>query len=78
MHTEGCGEITVIAELKDAVLVHYTLGGTYFEDFKVCEYADKWRRECAAVSNVAPTEACMRFVAQFVARAGAGARAWPC
>jgi len=57
------------------VLVRYALGGPYFEDLKDCEYADKWRRERAAMSNVAPTEACMRFVAQFVARAGAGARA---
>jgi hypothetical protein len=75
MHIQGCGKITVITEFKDAVLVRYALGGPYFEDLKDCEYADKWRRERAAMSNVAPTEACMRFVAQFVARAGAGARA---
>jgi len=27
----------------DAALVHYTLGGPYFEEFGTCEYADAWR-----------------------------------
>lgn len=30
---------------RDAALVHYTLGGPYFEQYKDCEYADEWRRE---------------------------------
>ncbi|MDB5808191.1 MAG: hypothetical protein JWN94_313 [Betaproteobacteria bacterium] len=30
---------------KDAALVHYTLGGPYFDEFRECEYADDWRRE---------------------------------
>lgn len=29
----------------DAALVHYTLGGPYFEQYAGCEYADEWRRE---------------------------------
>jgi hypothetical protein len=28
----------------DASLVHYTLGGPYFDDYRDCEYADEWRR----------------------------------
>jgi lipopolysaccharide biosynthesis glycosyltransferase len=30
---------------RDAALVHYTLGGPYFEQYKDCEYADEWRME---------------------------------
>jgi lipopolysaccharide biosynthesis glycosyltransferase len=30
---------------KDAALVHYTLGGPYFYDYRDCDYADEWRRE---------------------------------
>ena len=30
---------------RDAALVHYTLGGPYFEQYKDCEYADEWRLE---------------------------------
>jgi lipopolysaccharide biosynthesis glycosyltransferase len=29
----------------DAALVHYTLGGPYFEEYRDCEYAEEWRRE---------------------------------
>jgi lipopolysaccharide biosynthesis glycosyltransferase len=29
----------------DAALVHYTLGGPYFEEYRDCEYAQEWRRE---------------------------------
>lgn len=29
----------------DVSLIHYTLGGPYFEPTKNCEYADEWRRE---------------------------------
>jgi len=29
----------------DAALVHYTLGGPYFDEYRNCEYADEWRRE---------------------------------
>lgn len=28
-----------------AALVHYTLGGPYFESYRNCEYAEEWRRE---------------------------------
>lgn len=29
----------------NAALVHYTLGGPYFEEYSSCEYASEWRRE---------------------------------
>jgi len=28
-----------------AALVHYTLGGPYFHEYRDCEYAEEWRRE---------------------------------
>jgi len=30
---------------RDVSLVHYTLGGPYFEEYRDCEYAEEWRRE---------------------------------
>ena len=30
---------------REASLVHYTLGGPYFEEYRDCEYADEWRAE---------------------------------
>lgn len=33
----------------DAALVHYTLGGPYFQQYADCEYACEWRRECEAM-----------------------------
>jgi lipopolysaccharide biosynthesis glycosyltransferase len=30
---------------RDASLVHYTLGGPYFDEYRDCEYADEWRQE---------------------------------
>jgi len=30
---------------KDVSLVHYTLGGPYFDEYRDCEYAEEWRRE---------------------------------
>lgn len=30
---------------KDASLVHYTLGGPYFGDYRNCEYAQEWHSE---------------------------------
>lgn len=30
---------------RDAALVHYTLGGPYFEPYAGCEYSAEWRRE---------------------------------
>lgn len=32
------------APRADAALVHYTLGGPYFDEYAACEYADEWRR----------------------------------
>ena len=34
----------------DAKIVHFTLGGPYFEAYRDCDYADEWRREFAAMS----------------------------
>ena len=33
-------------------LVHYTLGGPYFDEYRDCEYADEWRREREAMLKV--------------------------
>ncbi len=33
------------ARREDAALVHYTLGGPYFDEFHDCEYAQQWRDE---------------------------------
>jgi len=41
----------------DAALVHYTLGGPYFAEYAQCEYAEHWRRECAAMSTTASAPA---------------------
>jgi hypothetical protein len=30
---------------RDVSLVHYTLGGPYFDGYRDCEYAEEWRRE---------------------------------
>jgi hypothetical protein len=30
---------------RDVSLVHYTLGGPSFEEYRNCEYAEEWRRE---------------------------------
>ena len=32
---------------RNVSLVHYTLGGPYFDEYRDCEYADEWRREHA-------------------------------
>ena len=36
----------------DASLVHYTLGGPYFDEYRDCEYAENWRRELQAMLAV--------------------------
>ena len=36
----------------DAALVHYTLGGPYFDEFQDCEYAQEWRDELQAMLRV--------------------------
>ena len=33
------------APRKDAALVHYTLGGPYFNEYRDCEYAAEWLAE---------------------------------
>jgi len=37
---------------KDASLVHYTLGGPYFDEFRDCEYSAEWRAELKEMSRV--------------------------
>jgi len=38
---------------RDAALVHYTLGGPYFDDYRDCEYANEWFAERDAMLRVA-------------------------
>lgn len=38
---------------KDAALVHYTLGGPYFDAFRNCEYSKEWFAERDAMLRVA-------------------------
>jgi len=38
---------------KDAALVHYTLGGPYFEDYRDCEYSKEWFAERDTMLRVA-------------------------
>ena len=35
----------------DANIVHYTLGGPWFPDYKDCDYADEWREELKAMTH---------------------------
>ena len=35
-----------------AALVHYTLGGPYFDEYRDCEYAEEWRAERLAMLGV--------------------------
>lgn len=36
----------------DAALVHYTLGGPYFEEYDDCDYANEWRAELQEMLHV--------------------------
>lgn len=36
----------------DVALVHYTLGGPYFQEYRNCEYAKEWHRERQAMLEV--------------------------
>ena len=36
---------------REAALVHYTVGGPYFEEYKDCEYAEEWRQERERMSR---------------------------
>ena len=42
------------APSSDVSLVHYTLGGPYFQDYADCEYADEWRVERDAMLYAGP------------------------
>lgn len=37
-----------------AKIVHYTLGGPYFDDYRDCDYADEWREELRLATYAAP------------------------
>jgi hypothetical protein len=41
------------APRRDAALVHYTLGGPYFDDYRDCEYAKEWFADRDAMLRVA-------------------------
>ncbi len=41
---------------KDAALVHYTLGGPYFDDYRDCEYSREWFTERDAMLRTAARE----------------------
>ena len=36
---------------QDAALVHYTLGGPYFDEYRDCEFGDEWRGELKDMLN---------------------------
>jgi hypothetical protein len=42
------------APSSDVSLVHYTLGGPYFQEYADCEYADEWRVERDAMLYAGP------------------------
>ena len=35
----------------DAKIVHYTLGGPYFDDYRDCDYAEEWFAECRSMTH---------------------------
>jgi hypothetical protein len=39
------------APRADAAVLHFTLGGPYFEEYAGCDYADVWRREYALLAE---------------------------
>jgi hypothetical protein len=41
------------APSRDVSIVHYTLGGPYFTEYRNCEFADDWRRERDEMLKVA-------------------------
>jgi hypothetical protein len=38
----------------DAKIVHYTLGGPWFEGYRACEYADEWFAEFRSLGSLSP------------------------
>ena len=38
----------------EAKIVHYTLGGPYFDDYRDCDYADEWREELGLLKFASP------------------------
>jgi hypothetical protein len=41
------------ARSPEAKIVHYTLGGPYFDDYRDCDYATEWRAEFASMRHTA-------------------------
>ena len=41
---------------RDAALVHYTLGGPYFDEYRQCEYSNEWFIERDAMLHMASRE----------------------
>lgn len=35
----------------NASLVHFTIGGPYFHEYRACEYSDEWRQELKSMEN---------------------------
>lgn len=44
-----------VEENPDAAIVHYTLGGPYFEEKRDCEFSDEWFEALRAMLNPDPT-----------------------
>jgi lipopolysaccharide biosynthesis glycosyltransferase len=45
------------APRKDAALVHFTIGGPYFDEYRDCEYSAEWFRERDAMLRAAQRQA---------------------
>ena len=44
--------VSEVPSNPNAKLVHYTVGGPYFEEYSNCEYSDEWFNERALMQNV--------------------------
>jgi hypothetical protein len=45
---------------RDVSLVHYTLGGPYFDEYRDCEFADEWRQELQRMLGCTQREPALR------------------
>jgi lipopolysaccharide biosynthesis glycosyltransferase len=48
------------APSRDVSLVHYTLGGPYFDEYRNCEFADEWRQELQRMLGCTQREPALR------------------
>lgn len=53
-------------ENKDVSLVHYTIGGPYFEDYKDCEYKKEWYEELLKMIQIKNPEASIKNISSIV------------